>query len=259
MCFTPAISLATFLIEIFIAVYLFRKVRNYRIVPIFILFLGFYQLTEFMLCTSTYADFWARAGFVIYTFTPLMIMHSLIAIPGGRFNLWSYLIPSTFSLFAFFTSFAASVSCTTFFVMVTSIVYTNPVIAVMYLGYYMFCPTYGLYYFVKNYKKNSIVVSAAGIPIALSMLVFLIASKVVMWRFLSFILIAIVLGVMYGVYRKKKWVVYSFYILSIVMLIATHLLYPLISSFFPSIFCQLSLFYSFAAILIMKDHFKTKR
>ena len=78
MCFTPAISLTTALIEFIIATFILVKYKRY-VVPVFfailVYVLGIYQFTEFMLCTTNNAFLWAKLGFITYTFLPAIGLH----------------------------------------------------------------------------------------------------------------------------------------------------------------------------------------
>jgi hypothetical protein len=82
MCFTPAISLGTALLEWALAIILlfsFRKSRLRRFgVPVLFL-LGLYQFAEFGLCTQGNAEFWGTLAFLAYTFLPVLGLHAALA------------------------------------------------------------------------------------------------------------------------------------------------------------------------------------
>lgn len=73
MCFVPKISLATAIIELLTAgwiYYRFPKKTLSFFFTLIIFLLGLYQLTEFMLCTVGQAEIWGKLGFIVYTLIP---------------------------------------------------------------------------------------------------------------------------------------------------------------------------------------------
>lgn len=126
MCFTPIVSLSIAIIEFVLATVLllfFRKtsLRNFFAVLIYVL--GFYQFTEFMLCTTNYADLWAKMGFIAYTFLPAIGLHAMLKIFKRKFKLfWIYIIPVLASLTAVISpNFILDAKCATFFIEVSFI------------------------------------------------------------------------------------------------------------------------------------------
>src|SRR3989344_2355883 len=107
MCFTPVISLSTAILEFFVATFIFIYFKKSRVnffFIIFLYFLGFYQFSEFMLCTSGSAFFWAKIGFVTYTFLPAIGLYSVLRIINRDYKSYKlalvYLLPIIFSLIA---------------------------------------------------------------------------------------------------------------------------------------------------------------
>ncbi|CAN5642562.1 hypothetical protein BH23PAT1_BH23PAT1_4430 [soil metagenome] len=89
-CFTPPVMIATFLIEIFLAIYVLVRyklsVRTSVIAAILICLAGF-QLAEFYVCTqSDGAYIAARAGYVFITLLPALGLYlmSLLTKPLSR-------------------------------------------------------------------------------------------------------------------------------------------------------------------------------
>ncbi|MFC1710925.1 histidine kinase N-terminal 7TM domain-containing protein [Nanoarchaeota archaeon] len=121
MCFTPAISLTTAIIEFVVATFILIKYKKY-VVPVFfavlIYVLGIYQFTEFMLCTSSNAFLWAKLGFITYTFLPAIALHFVLRLAKNRKHNWLvYIPPLFFSIWAAIkTDFIAHVSCSQLFV-----------------------------------------------------------------------------------------------------------------------------------------------
>ena len=125
MCFTPTISLSVAVIEFILATTLlfsFPKttLRNFSAALIYLL--GFYQFTEFMLCTSGNPIFWAKLGFIAYTFLPAIGLHTALRFVNRKPNYFIiYSIPLIFGALAFYFPVILSASCQTFFVEVRNI------------------------------------------------------------------------------------------------------------------------------------------
>jgi len=82
-CFTPLVSLATFFIEFALALLVFLKYRQTLFNKISIatlICLGLFQLSEYFICTTNYADFWIKVGYVAITFLPAFGVHLITAI-----------------------------------------------------------------------------------------------------------------------------------------------------------------------------------
>jgi len=139
MCFTPGISISTALIEFAIAVFLLVVYRKTVVVKFFVallVFLGLYQFTEFMLCTTNNVQLWVRLGFLAYTFLPAIGLHFVLRYTKKNFNILMIYIPVIiFSLIALFTkNFSSLAICGKFFV--SSKLSINPVVLVLYWLYY---------------------------------------------------------------------------------------------------------------------------
>lgn len=81
MCYTPPISFATACIEFFLAIYMrvrYKRARMVKFGSVFMMLLGGYQFTEFLLCTTPFTELWTKAGFVIYSFLPAVALHSIL-------------------------------------------------------------------------------------------------------------------------------------------------------------------------------------
>jgi len=146
MCFSSTISLSTAIIEFILATILLLFVkkspaRNFFIVIIYLL--GFYQLTEFMLCSSTNPHLWAIIGFITYIFLPAIALHGVLKFLNKKANLFLiYIIPVLASLIAIFTpGFIISASCDKVFVNVDTIINFSSSLLInalswVYLAYY---------------------------------------------------------------------------------------------------------------------------
>jgi hypothetical protein len=77
-CFTPMVSLATFIIELSLAGYvLFRYgLNNFSRVSIFImLLLGSFQLAEYLICSGGDPQMWSKFGTIAITLLPAAGLH----------------------------------------------------------------------------------------------------------------------------------------------------------------------------------------
>jgi len=105
MCFTPAISLTSAIIEFALAavmIFFFKKSKLKNFLTVFIILLGLYQISEFMLCTSSSPKFWAAFGFLIYLFLPALGLHSALFFTNRKRNLFLlYVIPIVASIIVF--------------------------------------------------------------------------------------------------------------------------------------------------------------
>jgi hypothetical protein len=273
MCFTPLASIITAIIEFFIAIYLFKRIKNKKLYPlaIFVFLLGLYQLSEFMLCTSVRIELWARIGFISYTFLPIFVYHFLINVSKRKTNLYLYMVPCFFGLLAiFYPNFISYTSCNTFHVTIKSLVFNqNLVLMTLYLFYYSFCPLYGIYIFSKKIKNKDFSIKSK-IIMALAPLVMLISLFYYIWSstyenkisqtwlhtsiligvcMLTLILISFVLS------NKTKKLFYQInaVILATVGVNVSVLYYliPNITQNFASIFCQFALLYAVACLFII--------
>jgi len=77
-CFTPLVSLATFVIEILLALYVFFKYKTTLFSQLCIgllACLGVFQLSEYFICTSSEVDMWLKVGFIAMTLLPALGVH----------------------------------------------------------------------------------------------------------------------------------------------------------------------------------------
>jgi len=126
MCFTPAISLATAIIEFALAgvmFFVFKKSKLKNFLTVFIILLGLYQFSEFMLCSSSYSEFWAIFGFVVYSFLPAVGLHSALFFTKKWRSLFLlYVIPVAVSVFAIgFSNFIIVAQCDRVFVTIKTV------------------------------------------------------------------------------------------------------------------------------------------
>lgn len=163
MCFTPLISISTAIIEFVLATALllfFPKSKFRDFFAIFIYLLGFYQFTEFMLCSGN-AVFWAIAGFIVYSFLPAISLHAVLRIFRKKINLiWIYIIPVIASIFAIITpGFIIKTSCKRYFVSVGTIItsgtsFLKLVAFAIYITYYLIFLFLICFIIIKDYLKQ---------------------------------------------------------------------------------------------------------
>lgn len=146
MCFTPPVSLGTAIVEFFLAGIMrfkFTRARLRNFFAFFLIMLGFYQFTEFMLCTSKNAALWVRAGYITYTFLPALGVHAVLnyfKVPGKINRLLLYIIPVGYTVMALLSpEFVQGGSCQTVFIL-TKIFYSKN-------HQVFFSILYDLYYF----------------------------------------------------------------------------------------------------------------
>lgn len=78
MCFTPAVSISTAIIEWGLALVLIAFWKKSKIAPpssLLLFLLGLYQFAEFGLCTQGNEQFWGTLAFLSYTFLPVLGLH----------------------------------------------------------------------------------------------------------------------------------------------------------------------------------------
>lgn len=78
-CFTPLVTLLTFIVEFALALYVLYKERGTKLgnaIILFLLSLSSFQLAEYMMCTVTENQgFWVRLGWVGITILPVLGLH----------------------------------------------------------------------------------------------------------------------------------------------------------------------------------------
>jgi len=121
MCFTPIISLTTAIIEFVLAATLiifFKKTTLRNFFVLFIILLGFYQLTEYFICTTNNITFWALLAFITYNYLPAIGLHAVSKLIKKRIHLIIiYAIPVAATIVAIFTpNFIQSATCDRFFI-----------------------------------------------------------------------------------------------------------------------------------------------
>lgn len=216
MCFTPWVSLSTFLFEFLIAIIIlifFKKSKINLFFVSFLFVLGIYQSTEFMLCIFNNPLLWAKIGFITYTFLPALGLYYILRI--AKINKKSYrlyplfLVPLFFSLIALLTkNFILSAQCSKFFVEVHTMLFSYP--ALFY--------TYVVYYFG-----------------------FLLLMTIILWSKM--------IKERNKIQRRIEIDILAAIILSILPPVILILIIPSLNKMFPSIYCGFAVLFAFAAII----------
>ncbi len=222
MCFVPIISISTAFIEFFIAIFIlfyFKKTPYKNTSLIFILFLGLYQLSEYLLCSTSNPFLWAKLGFITYTFLPalaLKIVLEILDISKTKKifnNIKIFFFPIMFSIFALVKDdFISTAICDKYFILVYKNFFENyhHFLNNIYILYYFGTILILLYLLIKGYKKKN--QSKKN-------------KKIIFWFFLAFII-------------------------GLIPPIILLFIFPIIFYKFPSIYCQFSLLTTFCLIWI---------
>ncbi len=212
MCFTPIVSLSTAIVEFVVATAILvfcRKSLINRFFPLLIYILGFYQFTEFMLCTSNYPFFWAKMGFVTYSFLPAVGLHFVMKLTNRKCNyITIYMIPIIFSLIALFKpGFIIESTCTTFFVIVIKDLFNSLfsyVYGLYYFGFIMlFC-----YFLFKSFNKEKNQLK-----------------------------------------RKSYAVIFAATLITLLPALVLFLIFPAFKIMFPSVYCEFAVLFTVAALI----------
>ncbi len=166
MCFTPAVSIITALIEwllAFVLVWRFGKSRLTKYLALALFLLGFYQFTEFMLCMSNNAELWGTAAFIAYTFLPAIGLGAVLAYLGKKVHSeLIYGLPTVFVLSALIARpFIVKGKCETIFVTILTI-FSESWASMIYIAYYfgfliiMCCLLSREYYNTRNARRRKV-------------------------------------------------------------------------------------------------------
>jgi len=85
-CFSPAVMLATFLIEFALAIFVFvryRVTRFGKVAASALVLLGSFQLAEYQICAGRNELLWSRVGFVAITLLPVVGLY-LVSLVSHR-------------------------------------------------------------------------------------------------------------------------------------------------------------------------------
>lgn len=284
MCFTPLVSIGTAAVEFSIAAYIIKIIKDprLRLAPVFVLLLGFYQFTEFMLCKSGNPEIWSRIGFITYTFMPMVFSHFVSSVSDRKVEKILYIFPVSFSLLAVLhPNFIIYSMCNSLHVTSLNILYDQyQYLTIIYFIYYAIFPAGALYFFMKKYKNKFVknirfAVFWALVPLTLLLAqIFLIfwgidrmnmeVSWIIMSILLSVVSLTILVLAIIPFYRSFWFACIILFIFASVGISVPilYIFFPIVGYDFPSIFCQFAFLYSIAILIfveVFQDNSKIKR
>ena len=139
MCFNPAVSLTTFLIEIILATALLLQKPHKKINQlgaITLIGLGMYQFSEAMICFQFFQLFFTRFGYMMTAFLPALGIHlTFLLVRKKHHLLFIYLPALLFAGIIIFTEFLITkAQCFTLFV---QFFYGTTLLPLLYTIYYI--------------------------------------------------------------------------------------------------------------------------
>jgi hypothetical protein len=150
-CFSPPVMLATFIIEIALAIYTLYRYRFDKLAKLcvaLLVLLALFQFAEFNVCGQLLgldSLTWSRLGYVCITFLPVIGVHALLTIARKKAPL---LVAGLYSIAAVFATYFLTVGhgltssvCTGNYV----IFEVNPNINTLYMLYYYGLELFALY------------------------------------------------------------------------------------------------------------------
>ncbi|NQU99268.1 MAG: hypothetical protein HQ538_00895 [Parcubacteria group bacterium] len=213
--------MATAIIEFVIAGYIFLKYQKSlfaKFVALFIFILGFYQFTEFMICTTGEVQLWGKLGFITYTFLPAAGFHFVLSYTNKFFRK------------SFFKKFIIYLPVIIFIL-----------IALLDPNFVLSGSCGKLFVSVKNYFHD-----LAGNPV----------STFLYWLYYFGYVASICIYLIYGIKKEKnknRILVYLLMLVTTLLVIFPPLLlifiFPVFNHQFPSIYCQFALIYSVLAVI----------
>lgn len=278
MCYTPAVSLATALVEFSISGHLVhpKQPKVLRPLAAFVATLGAYQFTEFMLCMTEQADFWARTGYVAYGLLPALLLHSFTRLAGKKFRKEIYAIPAILISYAVLQEeFLIEAGCNLLTISISHMAFDQaPMMKWAFFAYYGLFPIIGLAIYSRSllhkpsgFTNGHLRLALACIPLAVagSQVYFLAAT----WQQLepqetwlhmiliaTGILIALVAAGSIHLVRSSRvfqWILIATTASSASTALILHVIFPAFAYDFPSIYCHFALLYGIAAVLIAKQ------
>lgn len=164
MCFTPYISLSTFVIEFLLAIFFLLKNpkdKLNRIVALLSLLLGIYQLNEFLICT-TQINIFTRLAMITTSILPAIgITYALIMWRKKLSYYWHLLIYSPVVFFIVMFSmplyYSTSASCGSVFVKYPSLGLLGDFYSIYYFGYII--ASLILFYIAGNFDASHKIIS----------------------------------------------------------------------------------------------------
>jgi hypothetical protein len=152
-CFTPFVSLATFLIEFLFAIYVVAryKLNNFnRLAVLLLIFLGLFQFSEYMMCRTDQVVIWGKIGIASITMLPVLGLHLITYLTHkSRWLQVGYFLVG-FTLFTVFFQEAGDFRCVQTFVTL----YYDNLYDLIYTFYYFGFLIVGLFLLLKDLSKE---------------------------------------------------------------------------------------------------------
>lgn len=156
-CFSPPVMIATFAIEIFLAMYvLFRYQPNntVKLIVITLFALAMFQLAEYNVCGGSNGQIWSRVGYVSITALPVLGLHLLNRFRGlglTYLNKVAYLsMGFLMAYFAFSPNAFAGYECTGNYVIFQMTSFMTSVYMLYYYGWLMAAVGLGLKHLLRK-------------------------------------------------------------------------------------------------------------
>ncbi len=154
-CFSPTVMLATAIIELFLAAYVFIRFRMTqfgRLATVALISLGLFQVAEYQICAGANNFLWAQIGLISATFLPALGIH-LISLLTGK-NLYVRAAYSFAVLYAAIFLFAPEAingaTCSGNYIIFNTAIGLGWAYAIYYFGFLML----GLWEIIDKIKKS---------------------------------------------------------------------------------------------------------
>ncbi len=106
-CFTPEVMIATFVVEISLAAYVFIRRRTTffgRLSAVLLVLLGIFQFAEYQICGGLDSVLWAKIGIIAISLLPIIGLHLILKIWGStRVMKWLYAAGGAMILYIIFS------------------------------------------------------------------------------------------------------------------------------------------------------------
>jgi hypothetical protein len=159
-CFTPEVALATFIIEIVLAIYAFVRYRTSRIGKIlifFIILLSVFQASEYMVCSSGDSHLWYLVGYLAITLLPALSLYSVTLITRRTWvaNVYTFFTLCFLAAFWLVPGAVSGTSCAGNYVIFRSL---NSYVTPLFYAYYaigLVLGVYEMYIGARMFKNDS--------------------------------------------------------------------------------------------------------
>lgn len=156
-CFSPPVMIATFIIEMILAIYTFIKSMKHKSdvgLVIVLIFLAIFQLSEYQICEGSSLLLWARIGLFAITFLPVLGYYLITKInKGSYFAKISFLIAIAFTTyFILIPESITEVTCSGNYVIIDLNTNLNGLYGYYYFGFLFL----GIYEAIKGINNKKV-------------------------------------------------------------------------------------------------------